>query len=56
MKLLYQSEDLPRNDRSASFNGNNFKRDALNRIGVSQRKQFDVAQSTMHYNLKESWS
>ena len=36
------TEHLPRNDRSTSFNGKNFKclkNAAVNRIGVSQRKR-----------------
>ena len=51
MKLL-----LPRSARPTSFNGKNFKRlknAAVNRIDISQRKQFDVTQSTIHYHLKK---
>ena len=57
-EISLTAEDRPRSDRSTSFNGKNFKRlknAAANHIDVSQRrlgKQFAVAQSTIHYNLK----
>ena len=49
-------EDLPRSDHPTSCNVKHFKRlknTTANRIGVCQRKQFDMAQSTIHYNMKK---
>ena len=56
--LRYNETDFPRSNRSTSFNGKNFKslqNAAANCIGVSQRKQYDIVQSTTHYNFKKSW-
>ncbi|CAF2085451.1 unnamed protein product [Rotaria magnacalcarata] len=57
--FVQEAEDLSRSDRPTSFKGKSLKRlqnVAANRIGVSQRKlgkNFDVAQSTIHYNLNK---
>ena len=56
MKLVYQPKICPRSDRPTSFNGKNFKHlknATANCIDVSQRKQFDAGQSTIHYNLQK---
>ena len=55
-EIALSAKDLRRSDHPTSFNGKNFKRlknATVNRIGVSQRKRFDVTQSTIHCRLKK---